>query len=123
MDEQTFRQQVRAYRAELDRQNRVAHSFSWSARFLMPFAYNDGVMVREVCATIAARTWVEAGALIALYDLKQPPERQVTDVLVRKNDVVALAWDRKGRLYVLDSETLRRRDDLEEGLILPLTPR
>jgi hypothetical protein len=122
MDEATFRQRVTAYLAHLDGQDLPACVFRWSARLLTPFVDDEGTITREVCATVAARTWVEAAAKIALYDLKQKPERWVTDVLLGKDTVIERAWDRKGRFFVLDNPFLIRRDLEEEEARVPILP-
>jgi hypothetical protein len=109
MSDDEFRAAVAAYRASIEPEAQT-HFFAWSARLLTPHVSGDGTITRECFGTVSARTWLEAGAMIALHRLRLDPEFWFTDVLVRKGEDVALAWDRDCVTQVLDSPTLHRKD-------------
>lgn len=86
--------------------------FTWSGRYADPIKTEKG-FVRECFGTIKARTWVEAGCLVALDNLRRPKEHRIVDCLIRNGGRVARAFGMGGPDEVLSSADLARMDHEE----------
>lgn len=86
--------------------------FPWSARYANPILVNKE-FVRECFGIVKARTWVEAGCVIALDNLAKPKGQRIVDCLVRHGGRVAKAFGLGGPDEVLGSADLARMDHEE----------
>ncbi len=113
MDEAAFRRRCEEYVASLSLWS-ARKVFSWTARLLTPRVLHDGEIIRHCSGEVSARTWQEAAVLLALERLVLPPDRWFTDVILRRGDEVALAWEQRcWPTAVLHNEQLIRMDNPE----------